>query len=220
VAALAAGVDLVCLGNPAFPTEYDDEAALEEVVGAIASAVGDGSLPEARLREASARVAALAAAGAGPRPGPDAGRRQQVELGCEIARRALTITGDVRLAGDALVLTPRAALGYAAGQRPSELVAELRRRRPRWQVRAVSEPGEAASAAAEAAGGVLLVVEGHAVDRGLVDAVLAAAPEAVVVYGGLPRAEDSGARTLHTHGTGAASAVAGADALLGEAPLR
>jgi hypothetical protein len=46
--------------------------------------------------------------------------------------------------------------------------------------------------------------------------VLDATPDAVVVYGGLARADDPGTRTVHTHGTGLATAEAAADLLLGE----
>ena len=59
VLALAAGADLVCLGNPAFPDRYDAAAALAEVVAAVVGAVESGELPLPRLREAAARVAAL-----------------------------------------------------------------------------------------------------------------------------------------------------------------
>ena len=51
VLALAAGCDLVCLGAD------KDEAAHVAVLEAIADAVTDGSLPEARLAEAAGRVA-------------------------------------------------------------------------------------------------------------------------------------------------------------------
>ncbi|MGA9746280.1 MAG: glycoside hydrolase family 3 N-terminal domain-containing protein, partial [Nocardioides sp.] len=75
VAALLAGVDLLCVGNPAFPGGYDDAAALEEIVAAIVSAVEDGTLPLARLEEASARVASL------PRgTGTEVGTRPRAEL--------------------------------------------------------------------------------------------------------------------------------------------
>jgi hypothetical protein len=49
-----------------------------------------------------------------------------------------------------------------------------------------------------------------------VAAVLEEHPRAVVVYGGLPTPEDAGRRTVHTFGTGAATAAATADLLLGE----
>ncbi|NUR05879.1 MAG: glycoside hydrolase family 3 protein, partial [Nocardioidaceae bacterium] len=59
VAALAAGADLLCIGNPAFPGGYDAEAVLDEIAAAVETAVADGVLPAERLAEATTRVAAL-----------------------------------------------------------------------------------------------------------------------------------------------------------------
>src|SRR6478735_6315135 len=59
VAALAAGADLLCIGNPVFPDVYDEESAVDEVVDAIDKAVAGGALSLERLEEASARVATL-----------------------------------------------------------------------------------------------------------------------------------------------------------------
>jgi beta-N-acetylhexosaminidase len=61
VSALAAGVDLICLGNPAFPRSYDAEADLDSVVGAIVTAVQRGDLAQERLLEAADRVRTMAA---------------------------------------------------------------------------------------------------------------------------------------------------------------
>lgn len=61
VQALAAGVDLICLGNPAFPRGYDAQTDLDGVVGAIVTAVQRGELTGERLGEAGKRVHALAA---------------------------------------------------------------------------------------------------------------------------------------------------------------
>lgn len=61
VSALAAGVDLICLGNPAFPRSYDAEADLDSVVGAIVTAVQRGDLAQERLLEAVDRVRTMAA---------------------------------------------------------------------------------------------------------------------------------------------------------------
>ncbi len=44
VAALGAGVDLLCIGNPVFPEQYAAEAVLDEVVDAVERAVIDGSV--------------------------------------------------------------------------------------------------------------------------------------------------------------------------------
>ncbi|MFD4959609.1 glycoside hydrolase family 3 N-terminal domain-containing protein [Microbacterium sp. NPDC058389] len=58
--ALAAGADLVCLGNPELGG-IDAAAQYAEVVDAIVAAVHDGHLAPERLREAHDRVARLAA---------------------------------------------------------------------------------------------------------------------------------------------------------------
>ncbi len=114
----------------------------------------------ARLEEASARVAALTArAGAAVRPPTDP------DLGTAVAARALRVTGDVRLAGQAVVLVPRAAVSYAAGRAGSALVDRLRSTRPGWPVHDVRGPDEARAAVLgaglDAGGEVLLVVEGR-----------------------------------------------------------
>ncbi|PSL00725.1 beta-glucosidase-like glycosyl hydrolase [Murinocardiopsis flavida] len=59
VAALAAGADLLCLGNPA-TSGHDDEALFRTVLGRLLDAVDSGALAPARLEEAAQRVAALA----------------------------------------------------------------------------------------------------------------------------------------------------------------
>ena len=62
VRALAAGCDLLCIGS-------DNTAEqLDGIVEAIAAAVASGRLPEARVRDAAARVRALGAVGAGRSP--------------------------------------------------------------------------------------------------------------------------------------------------------
>ncbi|WP_420158294.1 glycoside hydrolase family 3 N-terminal domain-containing protein [Nocardiopsis sp. CNT-189] len=68
VAALAAGADLLCLGNPVTAGGTGEEA-YRAALEAVAAAVAAGEVPESRLAEASARVAAMAGrvrAGAAP----------------------------------------------------------------------------------------------------------------------------------------------------------
>lgn len=60
VSALAAGADLICLGNPAFPHDYDADADLDGVVEAIVAAVHHGELSVERLTEAGRRVQTMA----------------------------------------------------------------------------------------------------------------------------------------------------------------
>lgn len=64
-AAIAAGADLLCLGNPATAGGTGEEAYTRSVER-IAAAVAEGLIRPARLREASARVAALAGRRAAP----------------------------------------------------------------------------------------------------------------------------------------------------------
>lgn len=65
VRALAAGCDLLCLGTATGPDGMD---AIE---GAVLAAVAEGRLPEARVRDAAARVRALAASTPAPLPVAD-----------------------------------------------------------------------------------------------------------------------------------------------------
>src|SRR5262249_13311100 len=118
VRALAAGVDLLCLGR-----DQDEEDYLA-VRAALAAAVTAGELPAARLEEAAARVAKFRAAlaagarlGAGPGtpglpgpgtpdgapdPGPDGGVGDGI--GLTAARRALRVSGTPGPLTDPLVI--------------------------------------------------------------------------------------------------------------------
>lgn len=213
VRALAAGVDMVCVGNPLFPDPYDEEAAVEEIVEAVEKAVADGTLPLTRLEEASRRVATLTRPqGTAPATADD----QQRVTGVAVAARALRVRGEVRVDGPAVVLVPGAKVGYAAGRVPSALVRELRQRRPDWEVAEVSGPSEARDALRQGRRPVVVVEGQHnPAHTDIVAAVLDAAPDAVVVYGGLARDEDRGTHTVHSFGTGAATATAVADLLTG-----
>lgn len=207
VLALAAGVDLLCVGNPL--NGYDEEAAVEEIVAAVQDAVEGGRLSLTRLQEASRRVAVA-------RNGRRPAARLVAEDPVAVARRALRVHGDVGLRGPAQVLVTRSAESVAAGPMPSALVSLLGERRPDWPVREVHDPGQARAAVAGAAGEVLVVVEGRPdpVHAAVVAAVLEQVPDAVMVYGGLPTPDDRGERTVHTYGTGRATAAAAADLLL------
>ena len=222
VLALGAGVDLLCVGNPL--NGYEEEAAVEEIVAAVQDAVESGQLSLERLQDASGRVA-------GARDETQGGTGRETAFGHEpsgggagqdpvaVARRALRVRGDVDLRGPALLLVTRSAESIAAGSVPSALVSVLGERRPDWPVREVRDADEVRAAMAAAAGEVVVVVEGRPdpVHPAVVAAVLEEAPGAVVVYGGLPTSGDRGERTVHTYGTGSATAVATAELLLRDA---
>ena len=59
VRSLAAGADLLCIGNPGYPETYDADERLAVVVDAIVAAVEQRRLGIDRLEEAAARVSAL-----------------------------------------------------------------------------------------------------------------------------------------------------------------
>ncbi|WP_151526979.1 glycoside hydrolase family 3 N-terminal domain-containing protein [Serinicoccus kebangsaanensis] len=100
VLALAAGADLLCIGNPVFPGDDDAHADTLRLVEAIVAAVRADELPADRLREAAARVRGLGAAqaarrqdraGAGADPvAPDPG---DLDLARGAATRALRVSG-------------------------------------------------------------------------------------------------------------------------------
>lgn len=132
VRSLAAGADLVCLGNPVLGTAAgDDEALFTQVLEAALVAVSDGRLPVRRLVEAADRVDALHAwvlahrAAPVPAPSTDADERA--------ARASLRTLGDVAgaLTGAVHVLDVRRRRNVAAGRTATPVVDELLRRLPR-----------------------------------------------------------------------------------------
>jgi len=233
VLALAAGVDLVCIGNPNHPTTYDDEAAFLEVHDAIVEAVGAGRLSTARLEEAARRVTTLAGRLAQARhsdqtgPGhavPDDGAEgpgPAQELARWVAGLVLEDQGSPRVdAGPLHVFDMRGMPNMAAGPRPSGVLAALRRRVTDVTVHhLVQEPEPVYAlvrALGEAEGSALVVLIGspHR-SRGrqrLLDTVVAARPDIVVVSTGLPDDRDRlGEHWVRTWGdsqpTGAAVAA-------------
>lgn len=203
VAALAAGVDLLCIGNPAFPHRYDDRAAWQEVRTAVANAVVSGELSAPRLEEAAGRVADLAA-----------WRRTQVEvtdavvdrqLGVRVARQACEVVGTLPVLGPGATVAVAGRTNVAAGTRGVDVVA------------AGLVGGLALQGPVDASAGGLdrvdvLVTDGQ--DDDVVRRVRAASPDALVVVTGpvgvLPGLAGPAVRT---YGSGPVTAAALADLL-------
>lgn len=216
VQAIAAGVDALCVGG-----ESVDGDVVEAMADALVEAVRVGRLREDRLVEAAGRVRGLqrwarepsAAVSSGP-AGDD--RRPPSVVAAE---RALTIAGDVVLAGPPLVVELHDTPSLAAGHVP-------------WGVgRALCDllPGTVVVERTESTAGDLDVVDEHA-DRPVVVAVRgtrrrpwqadvvrrirAIRPDVVVVDHGVPSAPDVlGDRYVITHGAARVTAVAAARAL-------
>ena len=201
VAALAAGADLLCVGNPVNEAgRGDGQAELATVWQAIVDAVSSGELPLARLEQAQARVARLARWVQATQPAT-AMASGTVDL--EVARRAVQVIGNVRLAGRPEVVDLRKHVNRAAGRNSAVLLQALSRRAP---------------AAAGPDGTVVLVDEPQR-DPAIVAelrAVLDRHPNAVVVATGWPDPSiDLGGNVVRTFGNARVNAEAAADVLFG-----
>lgn len=216
VRALAAGLDLLCIGNPRFPEEYDAEQVLDDIADAIVDAVDEGVLSRERLEEAACRVGDLGRWVQQTQrrvPSAEGDRR----LGTDVARRVVRSQGDVRLAGAPFVVHVDGPVSMASGRRRSPMIEVLLEHRPGTEVVAVSSAKDVAGLAEKWGRRPVLVVMGHRRDAGgdeALAATLSARPDAVVVYTGLATTDDPGSRVIHCFGGGRASAGAVADLLM------
>lgn len=238
VRAVIAGVDLLCLGRDT------DEAMYHAVRAAIAGAVASGRLAAARLEEAASRVASLrarlaaargaqgsdplgtgadAAPGAvasavagrdtGAQPDSAAGSGSGDGIGLAAARRALRRSGPVPPAlADPLVVEIEPQENIAAGRFTWGFES--------WAATARVDPaagdGAAAVSILAAAGGrpLVLAVRDARTVLPLVDEVLAARPDAVIVEMGVPVwTPPPGTPYLATYGASRVCAQAAAEAL-------
>lgn len=216
VAALAAGVDLVCLGNPAFPREYDAEADLDRVVGALVAAVGRGGLPAARLLQAAERVTALGRRQAAGR-GAIAGTRDDPAAGARAARAAVEVRGGPPRSWRApLVHAPGGGTNMAAGQRSAAFLRELAHGLQGLGLEGLGLEGLRVAdgpAAAEQHDGDLVVVTDDRTDLAEAGPLLRRAAALVHLGTTDPPATPAGCVVVRTWGGGRASAGAAAAAL-------
>jgi beta-N-acetylhexosaminidase len=210
VRAVMAGVDLLCLGRDT------DEAMYHAVRAALADAVASGRMTADRLAEAADRVATLRAwlgaaaeRRAADAPDPAAG----AEIGLAAARRALRRSGPVpRSLVNPLVIEVEPEENIAAGRFTWGFArwAEVSRVDP-----AAGDGAAASSIAAEAAGRPLVLAVRHGLGvLPLVNELLAARPDAIVVDMGAPAwTPPPGIAYLATYGASRACAQAAAEAL-------
>jgi beta-N-acetylhexosaminidase len=208
VRSLTAGADALILGHDV------GEDELARVHEAVVAAVADGRLAEERLADAAGRVAALGrwtaehAAPASPNGG----------IGAAAARRALAAEGDVRLVRPPLVVELVPEPTIAAG--PSgHTFADAVRRRGGSTAEAVvlTSPPDPTPAVGERQL-VLVLRDAHryAWERETADAILATAPDAIVVETGIPAWRPAGVTGfLATHGAGRVNFDAAVERLLG-----
>jgi beta-N-acetylhexosaminidase len=230
VRAVAAGVDLLCLGRD------QDEEDYRAVRAALTAAVAGGELPVARLEDAAARVARFRAAlaanalpgesqGTPGRPGSAAvaGAPGLVHgdgdgIGLAAARRALRISGSPGPVADPLVIEVAPPGNMAVGAVPWGLAPWL----PVGSVVQVPAGGARAerqvSQALAGAGGrtVIAVVRDAHRDPGaqaVITGLLAQRPDTIVVEMGLPVWRPPARAYLATYGASRTSGQAAAEML-------
>jgi beta-N-acetylhexosaminidase len=177
VRSLASGADAVCLGR-----DLGGEAVTatrEALVGAVRT----GRLPQERLAAAAARVDAAAAWAASAR-----GAASEADVGAEVARRALHAQGDVESDRPALVVELVPDPSPAAGEASYGLGDALAALEPSTRVVRLSAP-PAPTRLVEAERRLVIVVRDahrHRWQREVAAALLAEAPDALVVETGVP----------------------------------
>ncbi|WP_055481663.1 glycoside hydrolase family 3 protein [Sphaerimonospora mesophila] len=232
--AVTAGADAVCVGG-----ENADEATMDHIRTAIVDAVTEGTLPEERLAEAADRVRALAAWLA-DRAAPDASAvaGPVAEIGLVAARRAVRITRrpgaeavlPLTAAPHVVELAPETNLAIDKGM-PWGAGEPLSKLLPGTTVARLAEPDVTGPGALD---GVSDTVLGQAADRplvlvvrdahrhlwqlGLVERLLAARPDGIVVEMGLPGRTDLGIAHIATHGSARVCGQAVAEVLTGAVP--
>ncbi|MGF6824021.1 beta-N-acetylhexosaminidase [Microbacterium sp. ZKA21] len=193
VQALAAGADLLCIGNPTNPgsaalpdqDERDFLAARETIVAALR----DGTLPRERVEQARDRVRALAAKLQAATPTAAAPYDAAA-----IVRRALRVVGEADAAASALAVVDARrrstlAVDSAAGYVAEALAGDGFRVRLDVERASDAERDAALDAASAAGGRVVLLVDRPEVEpaqRALIDQVAGRDAGAVVVNVGLP----------------------------------
>jgi beta-N-acetylhexosaminidase len=209
--AVAAGTDLLCLGRDGGEEDY---LAVRE---ALVSAVHDGTVAGARLEEAADRVARLRGGLARVRPVRPDGRdpAEGVGVGLTAARRAARTSGQRPALSNALIIEVEPRENIAAGR----FAWGLDPWAPAGAVRRVHATAGLAAGILEASAGRSLVVvvrDAHRdpETRSLLDDLLAARPDMVLVEMGLPlwRPPD-GTCYLATFGASRASGQAAAELL-------
>jgi beta-N-acetylhexosaminidase len=200
IQALVAGVDALCVGHDLH------EEAVDALVAAISEAARSGRLPQQRLEEAAARVAATVKWAAAVEPVGAPGR----EVGAEAARRALRVHGSPSLDRDPVVVELVPEANIAAG----ELVHSLADLWPgAVSVRLDERSRDAAAHLLVGARPLVIVARDalrHQWQQAIIWELLAQRPDAVVVETGIPGGTDA---AIETHGAGRANLEAARDVL-------
>ena len=206
VRALRAGCDALCVGGG-----LAGEDTVDQIVRAVAAAVDDGRLAQARLAQAASRVDALARWRRGRPPA----RPGALAAGLRAARAALRADGECRVHDEVAVVCFESPPSIAAGEVPWGVAAELERRGAR--VTAVDVEAAVHDLAVSPAASLVLVVRDlhrQPGQREQLDRLLTRRPDAIVVEMGLPACRPQrAANYIATHGSARVCAEAAAELL-------
>lgn len=225
--ALAAGADLLCIGNPTNPgdaalpdqDEQDFRAAREGIVAALR----DGSLSRARVEEAAARVAALATKLRAAATADEEQSSADAFDAAGILRRVVTMTGGTpEVSSELAVIDARRRSTLAVDSAGSYVASALAEDglRVRLDVASapVSEQDRVLDEVAAASATTVLLIDRpdtDAAQRALVERAAVRDPRAVVVNVGLPTANPLPLPTVEVAAASRLGAQTAREALLG-----
>ncbi|MDF2562626.1 MAG: hypothetical protein K0R99_4072 [Microbacterium sp.] len=222
--ALAAGADLLCIGNPTNPGDAalpdQDERDFRAARDGIVAALRDGSLSRERVEEAAGRVASLAAK---LRAAADHDQESADDFdAAEIVRRVLTATGDLPVASELAVIDARRrstlAVDSAGSYVANSLAGDGLRVRLDVASAPLAEQDRVLEEVVAAPGTTVLLIDRpdtDAAQRALVEKAAARDPAAVVVNVGLPTATPLPLPTVEVAAASRLGAQTARDALLG-----
>ncbi|WP_424211844.1 glycoside hydrolase family 3 protein [Streptomyces sp. BI20] len=219
VLAIAAGADAICVGGG-----HSDEGTVLRLRDALVSAVREGTLSEQRLADAAARVRSLAEWTRATRVEAAPGASEEGNapgIGLVAARRALRVTGaPLAPIAEPFVATLDSVSNFAVGaETPWGIAADLAELLPGTLAETFGESAKAEEIRAAAGERTLVIaardIHRHAWMGALVDELVAARPDTVVVELGLPGAEPAGALHIATHGASRVCGRAAAEYIAG-----
>jgi beta-N-acetylhexosaminidase len=227
--ALAAGADLLCIGNPTNPGDAalpdQDERDFRSARDGIVAALRDGSLSRERVEEAGRRVAALAAK---LRVAADHDQAPADDFdAAEIVRRMLSVTGDLPLASELAVIDARRrstlAVDSAGSYVANALAGDGLRVRLDVASTSLADQDRVLEEVAAAAGTTVLLIDRpdtDAAQRSLVERAAVRDPAAAVVNVGLPTTSPLPLPTVEVAAASRLGAQMAREALLGRFAVR
>ncbi|MDH6540647.1 glycoside hydrolase family 3 protein [Streptomyces lavendulae] len=216
VLAIAAGADAICVGGG-----LADEATVLSLRDALVAAVREGTLAEERLADAAARVRALAEWTRRARPDARPEGSRASGIGLTAARRAVVVSGTPATVSAPYVATLAPVANIAVGdETPWGVAAELAALVPGTGSGLYPEGCSAGDVLAAAGDRTVVAVvrdaHRHPWMTEVLDALVAARPDTVVVEMGVPLAEPRGALYVATHGASRVCGRAAAEVIAGE----